>query len=370
MKRWPVVVVGGGLAGCAAAIRLAQKGRQVLLLEREPTAHDKVCGEFISFEAQYYLQELGLDLMSLGGTPITSVRLIKGQKIAADQLPFQACSLSRRVLDEAMMGLAKQHGVHVLRPAEVNAMNREPQGWRIVVTGHDDVCTETVFLATGKHELKGWHRHGGIQNNYIAFKMYYHLTERQQNNLAGHIDLSLFNGGYAGLEPIEDSRANLCLVVTKRHFARYGKSWDGLLKAILKATPPLAERLMGAEPCWSRPLSIFGIPYGFIYRPPSEQVNNLYRLGDQMAVIPSFCGYGMSIALHTAFLAVNCYLSSDADTYHRQARGDLQSLIQRTTILAKIAEYALAQKAVLLACRQRPKLIAQIVVHNRILNTV
>jgi len=43
-----VVVIGGGVAGSAAAIRLAQNGQDVLLLEKEPAAHDKVCGEFIA----------------------------------------------------------------------------------------------------------------------------------------------------------------------------------------------------------------------------------------------------------------------------------------------------------------------------------
>jgi len=65
MKPWEVVVIGGGPAGSAAALRLAQNGRSVLLLEKEPAAHDKVCGEFISSDAQRYLRELGLDLTSL-----------------------------------------------------------------------------------------------------------------------------------------------------------------------------------------------------------------------------------------------------------------------------------------------------------------
>lgn len=368
MKRWQTVVIGGGLAGCAAAIRLAQSGRQVLLLEKAATAYDKVCGEFISAEAQHYLHELGLDLVSLGAVPITIVRLIKRQKDVFANLPFQAFSLSRRVLDEAMILLAEQHGVHVLRASEAGVIVKEPQGWHVTILGHDTVLADTIFLATGKHDLHGWRRQGGVQNNFIAFKMHFRLAELQKAALTERIELTLFNGGYAGLEPVEGGKANLCLVVTKRHFSIYGKSWDELLKSILKATPPLAERLFRAEPCWPRPLSIFGIPYGFIYGTTSEQPTSLYRLGDQMAVIPSFCGYGMSIALHTAFLAVKCYLHSDDAHYHRQAHDDLQSLIHQTTILSNMVEYPFMQEIMLSACRLRPKLISQIVSHNRILN--
>ena len=45
-----VLILGGGVAGCAAAIALARKGQSVTLIEREPTPRHKVCGEFLSGE--------------------------------------------------------------------------------------------------------------------------------------------------------------------------------------------------------------------------------------------------------------------------------------------------------------------------------
>ncbi len=370
VTRWQAVVIGGGLAGCAVAIRLALAGQQVLLLEKAAAAHDKVCGEFISADAQHYLHELGVDLAKLGAVPISKVRLIKRHKTVSANLPFQACSLSRRVLDEDMIQLAEQHGVRVLRACEAGALDKEPEGWRITNLGSEAVLADTVFLTTGKHDLRNWRRQGGVQNSYIAFKMHFRLTEQQYNTLREHIELTLFNGGYAGLEPIEDGKANFCLVVTKRDFSLYGKSWDSLLQAILKATPLLAERLMAAKPCWPRPLSIFGIPYGFLYNATSEQPKSLYRVGDQMAVIPSFCGYGMSIALHTAFLAVKCYQHSDDVYYHHQAHDDLQSLIKQTTRLSKMMEYSFMQEMALLAGRLKPNLISQILSHSRLLKSI
>ena len=57
---WDVAVAGGGLAGAAAASRLALAGRRVVLFERERGPHDKVCGEFLSGEAAAELTALGL----------------------------------------------------------------------------------------------------------------------------------------------------------------------------------------------------------------------------------------------------------------------------------------------------------------------
>ena len=45
-------------------------------------------------------------------------------------------------------------------------------------------------------------------------------------------------------------------------------------------------------------LTIAGVPYGFLQR--SNMSEGFFRLGDQSAVIPSFCGEGMAIALRSA----------------------------------------------------------------------
>src|ERR1700730_6776774 len=53
-----LIVVGGGPAGCAAAIGAARTGASVLLLERGRFPRHKVCGEFVSAESLDLLQNL------------------------------------------------------------------------------------------------------------------------------------------------------------------------------------------------------------------------------------------------------------------------------------------------------------------------
>jgi menaquinone-9 beta-reductase len=68
------------------------------------------------------------------------------------------------------------------------------------------------------------------------------------------------------------------------------------------------------------------IPYGYIRRTTE---NGLYCIGDQQAVIPSFTGDGISIALHTARCAVAAYLAAEpAPLYQAKLRSALLAEIR------------------------------------------
>src|ERR1700759_4007245 len=104
------LVIGGGLAGSIAALRLAAAGRDVMLVEKERTAHHKVCGEFLSPEAVKYLRDAGVDPVSLGAVPIEHLRLSVASSVIETPLPFRALSLSRCVLDAALLAQTAQQG--------------------------------------------------------------------------------------------------------------------------------------------------------------------------------------------------------------------------------------------------------------------
>ena len=63
----------------------------------------------------------------------------------------------------------------------------------------------------------------------IGLKLHLRLDAAQTRALEGHVELSLFDGGYAGLQPVEGGIANLCLVVSKARFASLGRDWRRLV---------------------------------------------------------------------------------------------------------------------------------------------
>jgi len=329
-----VLIAGGGLAGAAVATLLAQQGCTVEIIEKSTAAHDTVCGEFLSREAVLYLDQLGIDLQALGAVPIRGVRLFASRLIAECALPFSAMSLTRRVLDEALLTRATAMGASVVRGQRVESLVREGSGWTAKLSDGSQRCADHAFLATGKQDVHGHARVRGLQNDLVAFKMYFRLTPEQMAELNGHVELILFPGGYAGLQPVENGVANLCLLVTSKKLRHCGGDWTRLLSEIQGASEHLAQRLQGAEALLEKPLALSAIPYGML-RAHAE--DGLWRLGDQAAVIPSFSGDGMSIALHSAHLAATMYRSGrTADEFQQQMQREVRPGVAFATMLSRM----------------------------------
>jgi menaquinone-9 beta-reductase len=353
MKPYDAAVIGGGIAGPALAARLARAGRSVVLFEKEKAAHDKVCGEFISHEGARYLRDLGVSVEALGGVVIDSVRLARRGAAVTARLPFEAKSLSRRALDEALLELAADAGAQLRRGVRVKSFERDAQGWTVRCDGGDGVSAKEIFLATGKHDLKDWKRRPGRHPECLAFKAYWRLRPAQAAKLARHVELILFKGGYAGLQEVEGGRANLCLIVKKDAYAANYGSWDALLGDMRARCPHLEERLTGAVCLMEKPLAISGLPYGHVAR----ESGGVWRLGDQAAAIPSFSGDGMSIALHSANRAARAYLAGEtAEAYQQALARDLSGQLRRATFISRLLVSGAGQIAAM-ACASLAPLV-------------
>jgi flavin-dependent dehydrogenase len=342
-----VLILGGGVAGCAAAIALARKGRQVRLIERELTPRHKVCGEFLSGEALEDLQALGVDVASLGALPIDYVRLAAARRAAEAPLPFPAASLTRKALDTAMIAEALAAGARVERGRSVQMLFRTATNvWQATLDDGATFEAPTVFLATGKHDLRG-HSRPSDPERWVAFKMYFRLAAAQASELARASELMLYPGGYGGIQPVEGGIANVCCVVQQRHLEGGGHRWENFLAKMQRDCPHLSMRLAGAEPVLAKPIAITHIPYGYIRRTTPD---GLYCIGDQAAVIPSFTGDGISIALHTARCAVAAYVAGEpAPLYQARLRSALRAQMRLAELAADGLNNPLA-RAVLPFC--------------------
>jgi menaquinone-9 beta-reductase len=140
-----------------------------------------------------------------------------------------------------------------------------------------------------------------------------------QAALERHIHLFWCGGGYAGLQSIGGGAASLCLVVPTAAHRAWGNAWPATLGALRREAPLLDDLLDGADHLWEQPASIANIPYGYLCHQAIDPPG-LYRLGDQLAVIASFAGEGIGIALRSGRLAAEAVLrGEDAAIYRRRA---------------------------------------------------
>ncbi|HTU11656.1 MAG TPA: FAD-dependent monooxygenase [Allosphingosinicella sp.] len=302
MRRTAALIVGGGPAGAATAIALARGGAMPVVIERCPGERDLVCGGFLGWDAIAALRKIGLDPATLGARPIHRLRLVAGRRIVEADLPRPAAGLSRRRLDATLLRMAEEAGAAVLRGRTARALD----GDCLRLDDGSEMAAEALFLATGKHELRGAMRPIGRRAVSVGLR----AAVAPPADLAGTIELHLYDGGYAGLLLQEDGAANLCLSVAQRRMAG-GR--EAFLAMLMKEVPLLADRLGGVPPAdWE---AIAGVPYGWRARAVEP---GLFRLGDQAGVIASLAGDGIAMALCSAAAAAHACLHGDgAPAYQR-----------------------------------------------------
>lgn len=334
-----IVVAGGGPAGAAAACLLARAGRRVVVVEREAEPVHRMCGEFLAGAGLDRLAELGIDMARLGARPITRMRLVHGERVAEAKLPFRALSLSRRELDAALLGCAERAGAKVLRGYSIRSI----ENGALHIEGQGELPAPTLVLATGKHDVRGARRQAGEPPDLIGFKTHLRLIPSEAEALEGAVELIMFRDGYAGLQMVEGGASNLCLLVDRGRLAREGGTWDSLLASLLAECGHLRRRMAGAEG-WPKPLAIARVPYGYVHAGADD---SMFRLGDQMAVIPSFTGGGMTIALYSATLAARCIIDGgDAGAYSASIRRAVKPPMRLAGLLYRAGRANWLQEAI------------------------
>jgi flavin-dependent dehydrogenase len=360
------LIIGGGPAGTAAAITLARAGHRPILLERNAGPTDKVCGDFLSIDAIQQGQALGVDFAALGAAAIHRVRLVHRDSIVDTLLPFAALGLSRRTFDAALLRLAVNAGALVHTGQAVRHLTPKADRWR-VQTGSQVFDAATVFLATGKHDLRDAPRRRGEQGA-IGMKMYLALAAEPARALEGATELTLFPGGYAGMQCVENGQAVLCIAVQKPAFAAYGADWSSLIAAIGQSSRRFATMMTGSHPLLPRPLAVAGIPYGYQARKMTIR-QGLFRLGDQAAVIPSLTGDGMAIALHSGQQAARAWLTDhNAAAYQQALTQTLTPQMRLAGLLHGAGTNALTQNAAIHILRWFPGLLRHAASRTRLPN--
>jgi geranylgeranyl reductase family protein len=112
-----LLVIGGGPAGAAAAIRAAQGGARVTVFEKAAPGRDKICGDGLTPRAVKALGELGVDLHD--AHRIDGLRMVANRTVrqldwpGIAPFPAHGAVWPRRRLDHRLMELAAKAGAEL-----------------------------------------------------------------------------------------------------------------------------------------------------------------------------------------------------------------------------------------------------------------
>jgi menaquinone-9 beta-reductase len=361
MQKPPFIALGGGLAGAAFAVELARNGAPVLVLEGTRGPHHKVCGEFLSAEAQGLLAYLGLELDALGATSVSGFRLATRGRQAQAPLPFRGAGLSRYRLDQVLLQAAEEAGAIVERGVTVSEM-KPSEGSVTLRAGSRKFTAKAVALATGKHALRQFPR---PPSDMVGFKLQLRLTADALSTLEDVVQLVMFNGGYVGGLIVENRLVSLCWVLHAGLLKRIGADWPSQAAYFARESERLSELLHGAEPCWDKPVAIAAIPYGYLR---TEAISaNILSVGDQLAVIPSFTGDGMAIALYSGIAAAQAILAGeDAVSFQRRLTARLRPQFRFASIVNQLFDRSILSGPAVRLASGLPGLVTWIVQSTRL----
>ncbi len=218
-----VVIVGGGPAGCSAAITLAGFGARVVLVESKAYPHHKVCGEFLSPECTQLLARLDLSERMQALYP---VRIEVAQITAPDgaswetRFPGSAWGISRYAFDAMLADQARLLGVDLRDSTTVTAIDGSLNDGFTVQTrttaGQDSIRARLVIAAHGKRsglDRTLNRRFLDQPQPFIGLKAHF-----EGPRLPERIELHGFPGGYCGMSEIEGGAMNVCLLAHQSVF--------------------------------------------------------------------------------------------------------------------------------------------------------
>jgi flavin-dependent dehydrogenase len=328
MSDFDVAIIGAGIGGTSAAIKLAQSGCKLLLLEAGSFPRHKVCGEFLSPESRAIFQRLGVlnAIENAGAHPVAKAALYSSagtDDVARIPLTSPALGLSRYKLDEILWRAARQVGAVCYDQSRVRSI--EVTGEYFEITAHGSSWkVRHVLDATGRARLSMRCENAESQApRFLGLKAHFQSRELP----ADCVELHFARDFYCGVAPIEDGLFNICLLTAypkEQSTSRQSNSltvdaherlWQRCLEenAVLQQRMQSSARVSG----WLATANV-----QFAARAPLG-TNGIMRVGDAAGYIHPLAGDGIAMAARSGELAAASLLTGSKATLTRNEVGAL-----------------------------------------------
>lgn len=275
-----VAVIGAGPAGSTLAALLASRGVSVALIDRDVFPRDKLCGEFLSYDALPIVDLLGVDVSD--APQVRHCRVVSRHAAYEFDLPHSARGVSRMTLDDRLFRAAVRRGATPITET---------------VTSLASIRAKVVAGAWGRWGRfdtqlgRGFVRNRAHRN--FGFKRHYHGPATDV------IELHSFRRGYLGVNSVDGGVVNICGLVHASRLAGHKGRWDAFVETIRAEEPALDALYAAHDPAQEQFLSSEPV----IFRARSAVEAGIFMVGDASGVIDPLTGNGMAMAMQSALLA-------------------------------------------------------------------
>ncbi|MFN0314105.1 MAG: NAD(P)/FAD-dependent oxidoreductase [Burkholderiales bacterium] len=311
-----VLVIGGGPAGSTIATLLAQRGRDVVLLEksRHPRFH---IGESLLplnlplFEKLGVKEEIESLAMIKWGVQFNSPNHERSVTLNFSQawdksFPY-AYQVRRSVFDEVLFRNAQSKGARAQEDVKVTHVEFHDQGVRVRAKTADGVeqhwSTRFVVDASGRDTFfANQFRIKEKNKRHNSAAVFGHFTgaQRLEGRDEGNISIFWFDHGWFWLIPLSDGTTSVGAVCWPYYLKTRKTPVDQFFLDTIALCPALAKRLEHAH--LVEPATATG---NYSYTATRASGPHHIMLGDAYAFIDPVFSSGVFLAMHSAFVGAD-----------------------------------------------------------------
>lgn len=329
-----VLVIGGGPAGSTVAALLAERGRDVVLVEKEthPRFH---IGESLLPLNMPLFERLGVaGEIERIGMPKYGAELVAyphDQPFHIDfanawdpSFPF-TYQVRRSEFDQVLFRNAARKGAKTIEACRVTGVDFHPDGAAVTARQEDGLERrwQTRFVADASGRDTFLANRLGIKqrnrkHNTAALFGHFSGARRLPGRIEGNISLFWFEHGWLWFIPLSDGATSIGAVCSPQYMKSRKTDPQQFLLETIARCPALAERLRDAR--LVSPVTATG---NYSYMAEHASGRNYLLLGDAFAFVDPVFSTGVLLAMQSAFVG--------ADTIEtcldrpREARGALKT---------------------------------------------